>query len=206
MASPARSRASPMPLLYLVRHGRVTATPEDARDPELDPLGWQQADAAARELAQLIAAPLPVLTSPLRRCRETALPLLGLWQCEARVEPRVVEVPSPDSAALSRDAWLNKALHASWDEAARFGEQHEPGYADKLRAWRESVRAAALDCAGDTVIFSHYVPINVLVGHALDSPRIATFRPGNGSITILEVEGGAIRLRQRGREVDSRVV
>jgi broad specificity phosphatase PhoE len=195
-----------MPLIYLVRHGRVTDAPRDPRDPELDALGLAQAEDAARELAQRIGGPLPILVSPLRRCRETAAPLARLWAAAPVVEPRVVEVPSPDNPGLSRNDWLDHALASTWAQAEAFGESYQAGYAQFLRGWRRGVLEAVLACAGDTVIFSHYVPINVLAGHASGWERIAGFRPANGSITVFEVEGETIRLREQGREVASRVV
>ncbi len=195
-----------MPLIYLVRHGRVTATPQDARDPELDAAGQAQAEAATQELLRRLPQPLTILCSPLRRCRETAAPLARAWNVEPRIEPRVIEVPSPHDPALSRDAWLDRVLTGSWDEAAQFGEGHEAGYARRFAEWRRGVVQAVLDCAGDTVIFAHFIPINVLVAAVLDASRVVSFRPANGSITVFETRGGVIRLVEQGREVASRVV
>ncbi|HZR36743.1 MAG TPA: histidine phosphatase family protein [Nevskia sp.] len=195
-----------MPLVYLVRHGRVTATPHDARDPELDAAGQAQAEAAAQELQRRLPHPLPILCSPLRRCRETAAPLARAWNREPRIEPRVIEVPSPHDPALSRDAWLDRVLGGSWDEAAQSGERHEAGYAQRFARWRSDVAQAVLDCAGDTVIFAHFIPINALAAAALGASRVVSFRPANGSITVFETGGGTIRLVEQGREVASRVV
>ena len=49
-------------------------------DPGLDALGHSQAEAVAQKLASL--GPLPILSSPLRRTRETAAPLAKLWNVE----------------------------------------------------------------------------------------------------------------------------
>ncbi|MBV8062874.1 MAG: histidine phosphatase family protein, partial [Nevskia sp.] len=89
-----------MPLIYLVRHGRVSDTPQDPRDPELDAAGHAQAEAVAQDLLRRLPQPLPILCSPLRRCRETAAPLATAWNIAPDIEPRVIEVPSPHSAAL----------------------------------------------------------------------------------------------------------
>lgn len=195
-----------MPLLYLVRHGRVVDAPQEPRDPELDALGQEQARAAADELRRRLPAALPVLSSPLRRCRETAAPLLAAWGAALRIEPRVIEVPSPRSGALGREDWVRRVLAGSWDEAAQFGERHQPGFAGFLAGWRREVLQAALDCTVDTVIFSHFIPITVLVGAATGAQQVMSFRPANGSITVFETGRQAIRLVERGREVDSRVV
>ena len=60
-----------MARLYLVRHGK-TATTWDDRDPDpgLNEVGCTQAEAMADQLAG--KGPLALVTSPLRRTRETA--------------------------------------------------------------------------------------------------------------------------------------
>ena len=196
-----------MPLIYLVRHGRVSDAPQDARDPELDTTGHTQAAAAAQELQRRLPAPLRILSSPLRRCRETAAPLARAWSAEPVVEPRVIEVPSPRNDALDREDWIRRVLAGGWDEAAQFGEQHQPGFAGFFASWRKDVVQAVLDCTADTVIFSHFIPINVLVAAATGTQKVMSFRPANGSITVFETGGGApIRLVELGQAVVSRVV
>ena len=67
-----------MPRLILVRHGRAAAGWGADLDPGLDELGRTQAENVAKVLAP--QGPLPIVTSPLRRCQETAAPLAALWQ------------------------------------------------------------------------------------------------------------------------------
>src|SRR5262245_40708188 len=64
--------------LYLVRHGHANAGFAEAYDPGLDDLGREQALAIAQGLAPL--GPFPILTSPLKRARETTTPLAVLWK------------------------------------------------------------------------------------------------------------------------------
>lgn len=194
-----------MPLIYMVRHGRIADDPATEHDPELGETGWAQAEAVALELSRRIAAPLPILSSPLRRCRETAAPLAHLWRAGVTVEPRVIEVPSPRSEEVPREVWLKRMLASSWAEAAQQGAALQPGYDGVLARWREDVRQALLDCRQDCVIFSHYVPINVLAGTALGSECIVNFRPANASVTLFRVESGQFQLLQRGHEADTRV-
>ena len=71
--------------LYLIRHGRPSAGFAEAMDPGLDEVGRSQAEAVAQELAPL--GPLSLVTSPLRRARDTAMPFETLWKVSARIEP-----------------------------------------------------------------------------------------------------------------------
>ncbi|MFI4981114.1 MAG: histidine phosphatase family protein [Nevskiales bacterium] len=189
-----------MPLIYLVRHGRIADVPANPLDPELGEQGLEQARTAARELQARLPHPLPILTSPMRRCRQTAAPLAELWQTVPVVEPRVIEVPAPRQPGLQREQWLKRLLAADWTQA----DEGDNGAV--VAAWRQGVREAILACAGDTVIFTHFVPINVIAGLALGQDSVCCFRPDNGSVTVVEVSADGVRLVERGREVQTRVV
>ncbi len=195
-----------MSLIYLVRHGRIAPQPANARDPELGADGQLQAQAAARALGQRIGRPLPILSSPLQRCRQTAAPLATLWKMEPQIEARVAEVPSPDAIDVERAIWLTQTLASTWHEVARRGEALQPGYQSVLAAWRREVIDAVLECRGDTVIFSHFVPINVLAGHALRRDEVTCFRLDYASVTVLRTLGSEIRLLESGHELETAVV
>jgi len=194
-----------MPILYVVRHGRVTTSPSNEEDPELSPEGQSQAAAVAEELHARLGDRLPILTSPLRRCRETAAPLCARWNVEPIVEPRIAEVPGPPPSALPRQEWLRRSLSADWTELFEIGKTALEGFDTTLRNWRAGVLQAVLACPHDAVIFSHFVPVNVLTGHATRSERVACFLPDHTSVTVFETNGNEIRLVERGRALKSRI-
>ena len=102
--------------LHLVRHGRAAAGFGESHDPGLDEVWRTQAEAVARELAPL--GPLPILTSPLKRTRETAAPLAKLWNVQPVVEEAVAEIPSPTDNLQGRVAWLRDFMAGSWRHAS----------------------------------------------------------------------------------------
>jgi len=182
-----------MPRLYLVRHGRAAATFAEAADPGLDALGRSQAEAVAARLAPL--GPFALVSSPLKRARETSEPLAALWRREPAIEPAVAEIPSPPGMGLAERAeWLRGFMAGSWRDASR-----------DLAQWREEAIAALAALRDDTVIFSHFIAINVAAGAAERDDRVILFRPDNCSVTILEVENGALRLVERGHEAETKV-
>jgi len=176
-----------MARLYLVRHGRAAAGFGESHDPGLDDVGHAQAQAVARELAP--RGPLPILTSPLRRTRETAAPLAALWNAEPKIEEAVAEIPSPTDNLQERVTWLRQFMAGSWRNATM-----------DLAAWREDIIAAPLAIPEDAVVFTHYIAINVAAGAVTGDDRVVLFSPDNASVTILENEGGALRLIEKGRE------
>lgn len=182
-----------MPRLYLVRHGRAAATFAEAADPGLDALGHSQAEAIGEQLASI--GPIALLSSPLKRARETSEPLAKRWQCPVPIEPAVAEIPSPSGLGLAERAeWLRGFMGGSWRNASR-----------ELAQWREEAIAALAAIKDDTVIFTHFILINVGAGAAENDDRVILFHPDNCSVTILDVEGGQLALVERGREAETRV-
>ena len=89
-----------MTKLYLVRHGQASAGWGMESDPGLDNRGVAQAKNAALEMAPL--GPLPIITSPLSRTRETSRPLAEIWGVEPRIEKRVGEIRFPSETPDDR--------------------------------------------------------------------------------------------------------
>ncbi|WP_405585114.1 histidine phosphatase family protein [Streptomyces sp. NBC_01092] len=171
--------------LVLLRHGETLLTPErrisgsGGSNPGLSPVGRRQARAAADALAHRGGIEA-VVTSPMRRCQETARPVaerLGL------------------NLQVDRD--LREADFGAW-EGLTFSEVRER-YPDDLSAWFASPESAPSGAeetmhqvtrrvaavrdgllaqyAGATVVIvSHVVPLRTLIRLALQAPPHSLFR------------------------------
>ncbi|MEZ5551887.1 MAG: histidine phosphatase family protein [Pseudomonadales bacterium] len=181
-----------MPQIYLVRHGQAAAGFDGHADPGLSELGRRQAIAVADDLAAL--GPLPVYSSPLARARETAQPLARRWQREILIEPRVAEIPSPSDDLATRSAWLRRAMAGRWSDLD-----------SSLLAWRRALIDCVSGLAGDSVVFCHFIAINVVVGAAREDDRMVIFSPDNGSITRISTDGSQLQVLELGRTAVTRV-
>jgi broad specificity phosphatase PhoE len=181
-----------MATLFLVRHGRAAASFDSHADPGLDELGRTQAIHTASILAPL--GPLAIYSSPLARARETALPLSQRWGVDAVIEHRVAEIPSPMTDLAQRGEWLRGVMQGRWRTL--------PG---DLQQWRQALIDRLVDIKEDSVVFCHYVAINVAVGAATSDDRLVCFRPDNGSITRIASGDGRLRLIELGRESETLV-
>lgn len=179
--------------LYLVRHGKAAAPFTESQDPPLAPAGLVQAAALAARLAPL--GPLPIVSSPMRRARETAAPLERLWGRPARIEPAISEIPSPGLPLAERSRSLQAILGSRWSLVA-----------GDLVAWRNTLMATLAALAESTVVVSHYVAINAAVGAAVGDDRVTVFAPDTGSVTVLDIEAGRLRLVERGAEAETPVL
>jgi broad specificity phosphatase PhoE len=182
--------------LYLVRHAKPASTYGDSIDPGLDETGHAQALRVAQEL-QALPIRLPVYTSPLRRCRETARPLADAWGVQSNVLPEIGEVPSPPLSLKERQEWLRKGMASDWAALQASAPPGSPDYA----AWRGALLDVVRAMSGDAVIFSHFIAINVIVGAANKSDRVLSFRPDHASVTVVEAGQDGISIKALGREV-----
>ena len=172
--------------VVLVRHGKAAAGWSDDLDPGLDDLGRQQAQAMADRLH--LFGPLPLYSSPLRRCYETAEALGDRWGVEPIVTPDVGEVESPTPDLAARGEWLQGFMGSTWAS--------QP---EELHAWRRRVVDFVRSLEDqDAVVVSHYIAINVVVGAATGDERVISFAPDNCSITELKVEGGRLEVVELG--------
>ncbi len=183
----------PPPTLYLIRHGQASAGFDQAHDPGLDAIGRAQAEAIATTLASL--GPLPIVTSPLRRTRQTAAAFEKRWKVQARIEPAVAEIPAPTPDLQARTVWLRQAMRGRW---------HELGL--QYQEWRQQVVAALLALKTTTVVTSHFIAINAAVGAATQDDRVICFEPDNCSCTRLEVHEGRLRVVELGRQRETRIL
>lgn len=183
-----------MTRLVLVRHGHAAGGWDDDLDPGLDDLGRAQAEAMAEVLAP--RGSLPILVSPMRRCRETAAPLERRWGIAATVEPAVSEIPSPPGVAMEeRTTWLHVAMAGTWADLG-----------DDYTSWRDGVVERLLAIETDTVVVSHFVAINAAIGAATGSDQIVISAAGYCSQTVIDALDGGLVLIERGFEAPDTLV
>jgi len=194
-----------MAKIYMIRHGRAAAGWDMDRDPGLDDHGRAQAEAVAKEIEARVGTKLPLISSPLRRCRETALPLAGAFGADVAIEPRVAEIPSPIEDLTARTNWLREVMAGSWDDLYAHPDTQKARGTVDFAQWRQGVRDALLSLQEDTVVFSHFIAINVAAGWAEGSEEVTLFRPDNCSVTVFDTAGQRLNLVERGKEAETTV-
>ncbi|MBV7668433.1 bifunctional RNase H/acid phosphatase [Streptomyces halstedii] len=186
----------------LLRHGETVLTPEKrfsgsgGSDPELSATGRDQAARAAEAFAER-GTVQEIVSSPLRRCRETAAAVADRLGLEVRIEEGLretdfgawegltfAEVRERFGSDLS--AWL-----ASPEVAPTGGGESFTEVAERVAATRDRLVAAY---AGRTALLvTHVTPIKTLVRLALGAPPESLFRmelsPASLSVVAYYADG-----------------
>ena len=182
-----------MARLVLVRHAEPTASwGGDHLDPGLSVTGREQAEGVAATLAS--RGPVPIVTSPLLRAQETATPLARRWGLEPRRCPAVGEIATPSGLSRPRVDWLRGVLAGGWPEV-------EPA----ARRWRAELLDAVRAIDERTIVFTHFVAINVVVGATTGDDRVWSCSPAHASVTEIDVEGPDLTLVNLGDQSPSRI-
>ncbi|MFZ3497323.1 bifunctional RNase H/acid phosphatase [Streptomyces sp. 5.8] len=175
----------PPATFVLLRHGETALTPQKrfsgsgGSDPELSAAGRRQAAAVAESLAARGTIET-VISSPLRRCRETAQAVADRLGLTVTVEEGLREVDFGAWEGLTfaearerhpedLQAWLDSPKAAPTGGGESFASATR-----RISATRDRLLAAH---AGRTVLLvSHVTPVKILVRLALGAPPEALFR------------------------------
>jgi broad specificity phosphatase PhoE len=172
--------------IFLVRHGEAAAAWGEDPDPGLSELGHKQAVQVRDELQGYDS--LQVISSPLKRAQETALPLATKLQARVLTEDAFREIPSPVGID-DRQAWLAGFMKQQWSEQG-----------PEILAWRDSAWNRLFELDEDTVIFSHFMIINAICCRLTESAATICCVPDNGSIVHLRLEEDSLELVNMGRQ------
>jgi probable phosphoglycerate mutase len=179
--------------LLLVRHGRTDHNAAGRLlgrlDPALDDVGHAQAVALAAEVAHLVPG-AAVVSSPLRRARETAELVADALGTEVALDDRWIELDygELDGEPLSS---LPSDLWATWRADATF----RPPGGESLVDLRIRLAPALDELSGradrtDVVVVSHVSPIKAAVTWALGVPDDVTWRLYLAPASITELRWG----------------
>ena len=190
--------SGPPTTLVLVRHGVTAHTTEKrfsgglaSANPGLSDEGRDQIRSVASWLSPLADRVDAVVTSPVRRTRESAEILAEALRHPLQEEPGFAEMEfgAWDGLTFAEVAEKHQADLDAWLGSL---DTAPGGTGESFRSVEERVLAGLQrlldDHAGKTVVVvSHVTPIKTLVAHAVDAPLTSLFRMelSPGSVTVL---------------------
>jgi broad specificity phosphatase PhoE len=159
-------------VLFLVRHGQTAANAAGLllgrADPPLTELGQRQ----ARAIAAALPTPSRIISSPLRRARDTAAAFGQPVEADERwIEMDYGDVDGQPVNSVTAEVW------SRWRADSAF----VPAGGESLAAVGKRVRDACADLEvaaadGDVVVVSHVSPIKAAIAWALGVPDLVAWR------------------------------
>ena len=190
-----------MTRIYMIRHGKAAAGWDGDADPGLNELGRTQAEAVAKKVQALVATPVPIYSSPLKRCQETAAPLAAAWGVTPQIEAGVGEIPPPLEDLTARTDWLRRVMAGTWEGLYRDAVSVESGV--DFRGWNDNVVNTLNAFKGEAVvIFSHFIALNAAYCAATGAADVVSFAPENCSLSIFGTDGTSLSLVAQGEETE----
>ena len=180
--------------IILIRHGEAASSWEKSTDPGLSDLGKAQAEECSNELLKIKNInSYSLISSPLTRAKKTSEPLSKKINIPVSINPLFAEIPSPGINLSERKEWLQKIFRM------KLSDLETP-----QKKWKNAIIAELENINKPTIIFSHFMVINIIVSYLKKSDFIVNFYPDNCSITNLSKNGkGEIELINLGSELQT---
>ncbi len=182
--------------VYVARHGETdwnrAGRYQGRRESNLTELGSRQASALAERLAQEAEPVARIISSPLRRCVDTARPLSDRLGIDIETDARLIEIAHGTWEGRLRDEiarsdpermwkWRNDPANVAFTKGETVSQVR-----DRWRAF-----AAALGGTRTTAVFTHDVVVRLAILEAAGLPLESFWNPSvaNGAYATLGRSG-----------------
>ncbi len=165
--------------IILIRHGEASQSWGDHPDPDLSDNGFKQAKLLEEHKDLQDLSNYDFISSPKSRAKSTALPLIKKFNKELLINNIFSEIPSGNIEASEKKQWLTSTMK---EEINKLSEE--------VTTWRMNIIKEIFGMNKDTIIFSHFMVINALVGELAKHPNLLHFHPDYTSLTKIRLENG----------------
>ncbi len=180
--------------IILVRHGEASSSWNQSLDPGLSDLGNSQAEECAKKLYNLKnIESFNLISSPLQRAKQTAKPLSEKINSSIQINPLFSEIPSPGISISERKEWLAKIFQMKIKDLGT-----------PQKKWKSAIISEIENISKPSIIFSHFMVINIIVSYLINSDLVVNFYPDNCSITKL-FKNRKIKLIHLGSELQTKI-
>ena len=168
--------------LLLVRHGEAAESWGNHPDPGLSKLGIKQSSSLINNAMLKSLDSYNFVSSPKSRAKMTAEPLIKKFNKELIINNAFSEIPSDDINNSQKRAWLTEVMNIEIRDLP-----------DSVLNWRDSIIENSLNVSYNTIVFTHFMVINALVGSLLKKNALMFFYPNYVSTTKITFENKEVK-------------
>ena len=175
--------------LLLVRHGEAAESWGKHPDPGLSELGIKQSTSLVNNKMLKLLDLYNFVSSPKSRAKMTAEPLMKKFDKELIINDAYSEIPSDEIDNSQKKAWLTNVMNTEIRDLPDF-----------VVNWRNNIIKHSLGVSQNTIIFTHFMVINAIVGSLLQKSALMYFYPNYVSITKITLENKKVKSISLGDE------
>ena len=175
--------------LLLVRHGEASESWGNHPDPDLSELGIKQSASLINNAMLKSLDSYNFVSSPKSRAKMTAEPLIKKFNKELIINNAYSEIPSDDIDNSQKKAWLTDIMNTKIRDLP-----------DSVVNWRNNIINNSLNISHNTIVFTHFMVINALVGSLLKNNSLMYFFPNYVSVTKITFENKEVKSISLGDE------
>lgn len=165
--------------LILIRHGEASQAWGDNLDPDLSIKGMKQSELLTQNNKLQSLKDFTFISSPKSRALMTAAPLVNIYKKDLIIDPIFSEIPSDDIELADKRNWLTDIMKMDINSLPTM-----------VSNWRDEMLSKALTLNKDSIIFTHFMVINSIIGKLVGNPTLLYFYPDYTSITKIIIEDG----------------
>jgi len=167
--------------LILIRHGEAAQAWGDDPDPGLSENGIDQSKLLISNSELPPLKNYKFVSSPKSRALMTASPLEQEYKKDLSIDSTFSEIPSGDIEASRKREWLTNIMKMDIRELPK-----------EVSEWREKILHKSLSLTENTIVFTHFMVINSIVGMLIDHPNLLYFYPDYTSVTKIIIKDGRV--------------
>ena len=175
--------------LLLVRHGEASESWGKHPDPGLSELGIKQSASLINNAMLKSLDSYNFVSSPKSRAKMTAEPLIKKFNKELIINNAYSEIPSDDIDNSQKKAWLTNIMNTEIKDLP-----------DSVVNWRDNIIKGSLNVSYNTIVFTHFMVINALIGSLLKNNALMYFYPNYVSVTKITFENKEVKSISLGDE------
>jgi broad specificity phosphatase PhoE len=181
--------------IFIIRHGEAAKSWDQSPDPSLSDLGREQAIECFKNLnSKEDLQEFNLISSPLSRAQETANPFKENLEKKVQIKEAFKEIPSPGISLLERKDWLQDIFKKELNELEK-----------PQQIWQSEIISSIKELKNPSIIFSHFMVINIVASTLSKNKKIVSFYPDNCSIMELRKDKGELELISLGDELQTHV-
>ena len=168
--------------IIFVRHGEAASAYGDHEDPGLSKKGLSQSNDLLRNNKLQNLEEYTFISSPKLRAIETAGPLARKFNKEILIDDIFIEIPSKDIQINKKQQWLKQLVDTKIKDLP-----------ENVKLWVNNILKRTSGIREHSIIFTHFMVMNALLGQLTKSEKLLCFYPDYTSILEIEVKEGKIK-------------